>query len=82
MELHASGVRRAIVKTKMQLTEEERERYVLDYVEQSEGLTEELQYLVYFDDESGHLYEVESVLYDEEHKAVIAYGRFSLLGVW
>ena len=37
-----------------------------------------IKYLVgkrYFDDESGHLYEVESVLYDEEHKAVIAYRR-------
>ena len=57
--LHAPGVRQAIVKSKLeQLTEEKRERYVLDNVEQSEKLAEELQCLVgrrYFDDESGHL---------------------------
>ena len=56
VELHAPGVRRAIVRSKLeQLEEEERERYVLDNVEQSEELAEELQYLVdrrYFDDES------------------------------
>ena len=44
VELHAPGVRRAIVKSKLeQLTEEERERYVLDNVEQSDELAEELQ---------------------------------------
>ena len=79
VEPYAPGVSRAIVKSKLeQLTEEERERYILDNVEQSEELAEELQYLVgrrYFDDESGHLYEVESLLHDEEHKAVIAYRR-------
>ena len=77
--LHAPGVRRAIVRFKLeQLTEEERKRYVLDKVEKSVELAEELQYLVgrrYFDDENCHLYQVESVLYDEEYKAVITYRR-------
>ena len=77
VELHAPVVRRVIVRSKLeQLTEEERERYVLENVEQSEELAEELQYLVgYFDDESGHLYEVQSVFYYEEHKAMIACRR-------
>ena len=44
VKLHAPGVRRTIVKSKLeQLTEEGRERYVLDNVEQSEELAEELQ---------------------------------------
>lgn len=45
-------------------------------MEQSEELAVKLKYLVswrYFDDKSGYHYEVESVLYDEEHKAVIAF---------
>ena len=42
-ELHAPGVHRALESIKLeQLTAEERERYVLGNIEQSEKLTEEL----------------------------------------
>ena len=79
VELQSPGVRKAVVRSRMeQLSEIERERYVLDNVEQSAELAEELQYLVgqtFFDDENGHQYEVESVVYDEDHRAVIAYRR-------
>ena len=69
MELQAPAVRKAIVRSRLeQLSDIQREKYVIDNVEQSEQLAEELQYLVgrtYFDDDTGHQYEVESVLYDE-----------------
>jgi hypothetical protein len=72
MELRAPAVRKAIVRSRLeQLTDIQREKYVVDNVEQREQLAEDLQYLVgrtYFD-------EVESVLHDEAHKAVIAYRR-------
>jgi hypothetical protein len=79
MVVQAPGARGAIVRSRLeQLSDIEREKYVIDNVEQSEQLADDLQYLVgrqYFDDETGHQYEVESVLYDEDHKAVIAYRR-------
>ena len=79
VEVQAPGVRKIIVRSRIeQLSDIERERYVVDNVEQTEELAEELQYLVghsFIDDENGHQYVVESVLYDEEHKAVIAYRR-------
>ena len=79
VEVQAPGVGKVIVSSRIeQLSDIERERYVVDNVEQSEDLAEELQYLVghsFIDDENGHQYVVESILYDEDHKAVIAYRR-------
>ena len=47
---------------------------MVDNVEQSEELANQLQFLVgksYFDDESGHHYDVELVMYDEEHSHIL-----------
>jgi hypothetical protein len=74
-----TAVRRREVRSAIeQMTDVEREKYTIDNVEQTEELAEELQYLVgqdYYDDENGVHYFVESVMYDERHKAVIGYRK-------
>jgi hypothetical protein len=79
LDAQAPAVRKLVVRSRLeQLSDTEREKYVIDNVEQCEELADHLQYLVgrtYFDDENGHQYQVESVEYDENHRAVIAYRR-------
>ena len=68
-----------MVRTRIeQLSDIEREKYVVDNVEQLEELADQLQFLVgqsYFDDESGYHYKVESIKYHDRHRAVIAHQR-------